>query len=67
MLAERAAWDFVAVEGRGMELTTVLPTAVFGPVRSAPEFHDSLMVVSSSAEGALTSDRTHLAAGLEFT
>ena len=33
MLAERAAWDFIASEGRGMELATVLPTAVFGPVR----------------------------------
>jgi len=32
VLAERAAWDFVAAEGRGMELTTILPVAVMGPV-----------------------------------
>ena len=37
LLAERAAWDFVAAEGRGMELATIQPTAVFGPVRSVPQ------------------------------
>ncbi|OBR54719.1 SDR family oxidoreductase [Paraburkholderia tropica] len=31
-LAERAAWDFVAAEGDGLELTTMLPVAVMGPV-----------------------------------
>jgi nucleoside-diphosphate-sugar epimerase len=31
-LAERAAWDFVAAEGGGLELTTMLPVAVMGPV-----------------------------------
>jgi nucleoside-diphosphate-sugar epimerase len=31
-LAERAAWDFVTSEGRGLELTTLLPVAVMGPV-----------------------------------
>lgn len=31
-LAERAAWDFLASEGRGLELTTMLPVAVMGPV-----------------------------------
>jgi nucleoside-diphosphate-sugar epimerase len=31
-LAERAAWDFMAREGRSMELTTTLPVAVMGPV-----------------------------------
>jgi len=30
-LAERAAWDFVAAEGAGLELTTVNPTGIFGP------------------------------------
>lgn len=32
-LAEQAAWDFAA-EGRGLELTTLLPVAVMGPVLS---------------------------------
>lgn len=31
-LAERAAWDFIANEGGSMELTTMLPVAVMGPV-----------------------------------
>lgn len=31
-LAERAAWDFVAAEGRSTELATILPVAVMGPV-----------------------------------
>ncbi len=31
-LAERAAWDFVAREGGGLELVTLLPVAVMGPV-----------------------------------
>jgi nucleoside-diphosphate-sugar epimerase len=34
-LAERAAWDFMAAEGGAMELTTVLPVAVMGPVMGA--------------------------------
>jgi nucleoside-diphosphate-sugar epimerase len=31
-LAERAAWDFVAAEGGALQLTTLLPVAVMGPV-----------------------------------
>ncbi len=31
-LAERAAWDFMAAEGGPMELVTMLPVAVMGPV-----------------------------------
>ncbi|GIF50575.1 dihydroflavonol-4-reductase [Asanoa ferruginea] len=31
-LAERAAWDFVAREGGGLELVVINPTSVFGPV-----------------------------------
>lgn len=30
-LAERAAWDFVGGEGRGLELAVVNPVAIFGP------------------------------------
>ncbi|MEV8371647.1 aldehyde reductase [Kribbella sp. NPDC056861] len=32
--AERAAWDFVATEGGGMELVSINPVAVFGPLLS---------------------------------
>ncbi|WP_398491924.1 SDR family oxidoreductase [Variovorax sp.] len=31
-LAERAAWSFMAAEGGGLELATMLPVAVMGPV-----------------------------------
>ncbi|KAE9974333.1 hypothetical protein BLS_008232 [Venturia inaequalis] len=31
-LAERAAWDFIAKEGGSMELATINPPAIFGPV-----------------------------------
>ncbi len=31
-LAERAAWEFMAAEGGSMELVTMLPVAVMGPV-----------------------------------
>ncbi|MCT8180073.1 SDR family oxidoreductase [Variovorax sp. CY25R-8] len=31
-LAERAAWSFIAAEGGGLELATMLPVAVMGPV-----------------------------------
>ncbi|MGI5191632.1 NAD-dependent epimerase/dehydratase family protein [Promicromonospora sp. CA-289599] len=32
ILAERAAWDFMAQRGDRLELTTILPVAVMGPV-----------------------------------
>lgn len=35
VLAERAAWDFVADEGQGLELVTVNPAGIFGPALSA--------------------------------
>ena len=34
-LAERAAWDFIAREGRGMEMVAINPTAIFGPALSS--------------------------------
>ncbi len=38
-LSERAAWDFIAREGRGLELSAVNPTAVLGPVLGADYSH----------------------------
>lgn len=35
ILAERAAWDFASQSPRAPELTTILPSAVFGPVLTA--------------------------------
>ena len=34
-LAERAAWEFIADHGHGLELSTVNPTGIFGPALSA--------------------------------
>ena len=37
--AERAAWDFIAREGGGLELSVVNPVGVFGPVLGARLFN----------------------------
>jgi nucleoside-diphosphate-sugar epimerase len=34
-IAERAAWDFIAAEGGGLELSTINPAGIFGPVLGA--------------------------------
>ncbi|MFB9265770.1 SDR family oxidoreductase [Bradyrhizobium erythrophlei] len=51
-LAERAAWDFVASEGNGLELAVVNPTAVFGPVLG-PDFSGSIGIVKALLDGAM--------------
>ena len=51
-LAERAAWDFVAAEGAGLELSVVNPTAVFGPVLG-PDFSGSIGIIKSLLDGAI--------------
>jgi nucleoside-diphosphate-sugar epimerase len=51
-LAERAAWDFVAREGRGLELSVVNPVAVFGPVLG-PDYATSILLVQRMMDGAL--------------
>ncbi len=51
-LAERAAWDFVAREGGGLELSVVNPVGVFGPVFGA-DFATSVLLVQRLMDGAL--------------
>lgn len=51
-LAERAAWDFVANRGRGMELAVVNPVGVFGPV-PGPDTSTSILLVQRLLEGAV--------------
>ncbi len=51
-LAERAAWDFVAREGGALELTTVNPAGVFGPVLG-PDYSSSILVVQRLMDGAV--------------
>jgi len=51
-LAERAAWEFIAKEGGGLELSTVNPVAVFGPVLGA-DYSASILLVQRLMDGAL--------------
>jgi len=51
-LAERAAWDFIAREGGGLELATVNPVGVFGPVFGA-DYATSILLVQRLLAGAL--------------
>ena len=43
-VSERAAWDFVAREGNGLELSTVNPVAVMGPVLGSDYSHSIRMI-----------------------
>ncbi|MFF5292778.1 SDR family oxidoreductase [Paractinoplanes globisporus] len=51
-LAERAAWDFVADEGRGLELAVINPTAVLGPVLG-PDYSPSLNAIARMLDGSM--------------
>ena len=45
-LAERAAWDFIAREGGGLELAAVNPEAVLGPALGADTSHSLRLMFS---------------------
>jgi nucleoside-diphosphate-sugar epimerase len=51
-IAERAAWDFVAKEGGGLELSVVNPVGVFGPVLG-PDYSTSILLVQRLMDGAM--------------
>jgi nucleoside-diphosphate-sugar epimerase len=51
-LAERAAWDFIANEGGGLELATVNPVGVFGPVLG-PDYSTSILLVRRLIDGSV--------------
>lgn len=51
-VAERAAWDFIAKEGGGLELSTVNPVGVFGPVLG-PDYSTSILLVQRLMDGAI--------------
>ncbi len=51
-LAERAAWDFMAREGGRLELSTVNPVAVLGPVLGS-DYAASLHIVQRLMDGAV--------------
>jgi len=49
-LAERAAWDFVAREGRGLQLSAVNPVTVVGPVLG-PDYSHSIRLIKGMLDG----------------
>jgi nucleoside-diphosphate-sugar epimerase len=51
-LAERAAWDFIAKEGDGLELSVVNPVAVLGPVLG-PDYSTSILLIQRLMSGAV--------------
>ncbi len=51
-LAERAAWDFVAAEGKGLELAVVNPVGIFGPALN-DDLSTSIWLVKSMIEGKM--------------
>ena len=51
-IAERAAWDFIAREGGGLELSVVNPVAVFGPVLGR-DYSSSILIVQKLMDGSM--------------
>ena len=51
-LAERAAWNFLATEGDGLELAVVNPVGVFGPALG-PDYSTSILIVQRLMDGAV--------------
>jgi nucleoside-diphosphate-sugar epimerase len=51
-LAERAAWDFIAREGRDLEFSVVNPVAVFGPVLG-PDYSTSVLLIQRLMSGTV--------------
>lgn len=51
-LSERAAWDFIAREGNGLELTAINPTGVLGPALGS-DFSPSLGIIDRMLKGAM--------------
>lgn len=51
-LAERAAWDFVAREGHGLELVVINPTGIFGPLLG-PHLSASTRIVERMLAGTV--------------
>lgn len=49
-IAERAAWDFVNSEAATLELTTIVPTGIFGPTLG-PHLSTSVQIVRSILKG----------------
>jgi len=51
-IAERAAWDFIAREGGGLELATINPVGIFGPALGA-DYATSILIVKRLMDGSV--------------
>jgi len=51
-VAERAAWDFIAREGEGLELSVVNPVGIFGPVLG-PDYSSSIAIITTMLTGRM--------------
>ena len=51
-ISEKAAWDYIANEGKGMELSVVNPTGVLGPVLS-DDFSHSIQTIKQMLNGEM--------------
>jgi dihydroflavonol-4-reductase len=51
-LAERAAWDFIAREGGGLELAVVNPVAIFGPALNG-DLSTSIFLIQTMLQGKM--------------
>jgi dihydroflavonol-4-reductase len=51
-LAEKAAWEFIAREGGGLELAVVNPAAVMGPVLG-PDYSHSIYLIKNLLSGKM--------------
>jgi dihydroflavonol-4-reductase len=49
-IAERAAWDFMSTDGGSLELTTINPSGIFGPILG-PDFSSSIELVTRLMNG----------------
>ncbi len=50
VIAERAAWDFIATEGRDLELSVINPVGIFGPVLG-PDLSSSISLIKALMDG----------------
>jgi dihydroflavonol-4-reductase len=51
-LSEKAAWEYVKGEGRGLELSVVNPVAVLGPVLG-PDYSHSIQMIHGMLKGTM--------------
>jgi dihydroflavonol-4-reductase len=49
-IAERAAWDFMSTDGGSLELATINPSGIFGPILG-PDFSSSIELVTRLMNG----------------